>query len=109
MNTDKEWLSIEPKICERGRSMSKLRKGLLTALGLIWALAPMAAVFAATEVTDIRFADTSEGGVQIVLATTGDTPEVSVFATEDPPRIDWAIWSTRPSRMLTRATRMASS
>ena len=87
MNSDKEWLSIEPKICERGRSMRNLRNGLLTSLGLILALAPLAAVFAATEVTEISYAGTADGGVRISLATSGDVPGVSVFATESPARI----------------------
>jgi len=87
MKSDKEWLSIEPKICERGRSMRNLRKGFLTGLGLVLALAPMAGVFAATEVTNIDYASTSDGGVRISLSTSGDTPEVSVFATESPARI----------------------
>ncbi len=87
MKSDKEWLSIEPKICERGRSMRNLRKGFLTGLGLVLALSPMAGVFAATEVTKINFASTSDGGVEISLSTTGDTPEVSVFGTDSPARI----------------------
>ena len=87
MKSDKEWLSIEPQICDRGRSMRILRKGFLTGLGLICVTAPLATAFAATEVTGINYAATPDGGVQITLATTGDTPEVSVFATEDPARI----------------------
>ena len=87
MNSDNEWLSSEPLICERGRSMRKLRNGFLTGLGVILAFVPLAAAFAATEVTGISYASTSGGGVKISLATTGDTPTVSVFATESPPRI----------------------
>lgn len=87
MNSDKEWLSIEPQICERGRSMRKFRKGFLIGLGLVWASTPLAVVFAATEVTQISYSDTSDGAVRIVLATAGDIPEVSVFATESPARI----------------------
>ena len=88
MNSEKEWLSIEPIICERGRSMRYLRKGFLTGLGLLLAVAPLMSVFAATEVTGIDFATTSDGGVRISLAITGDTPDVSVFATESPARIE---------------------
>ena len=87
MNSDKEWLSIEPQICERGRSMRNLRKGFLTGLGAILAIAPWVAIFAATEVTDIAYASTADGGVKITLSTTGDTPKVSVFATQEPARI----------------------
>ncbi len=87
MNSNKEWLSIEPLICERGRSMRNLRKGFLAGLGVILALAPMAAIYAATKVTNIAYASTSDGNVRIVLSTTGDKPGVSVFATEQPARI----------------------
>jgi type IV pilus assembly protein PilQ len=87
MKSDKEWLSIEPKICERGRSMCNLRKGFLQGLGLVLAFSPMAGAFAATEVTKIDYASTSDGGVEISLSTTGDTPEVSVFGTDSPARI----------------------
>ena len=67
--------------------MCILRNGFLTGLGLICVMAPLSTAFAATEVTSIDYASEPDGSVQIVLATTGDTPEVSVFATEDPPRI----------------------
>jgi len=87
MNSNKEWLSIEPQICERGRSMRKLGKGFLAGLGMIMAMAPLAAIYAATEVTDITYASTSDGGVRIMLSTSGDEPEVSAFATENPARI----------------------
>jgi type IV pilus assembly protein PilQ len=87
MKSDKEWLLVEPQICDRGRSMRILRKGFLTGLGLVCLTAPLATAFAATEVTGIDYDATADGGVQITLATTGDTPEVSVFATEDPARI----------------------
>jgi len=87
MNSNKEWLSNEPQFCERGRSMRKLRKGFLAGLGVILAFAPLAAIFAATELTDISYASTSDGGVRIVLSTRGDEPAVSAFATENPARI----------------------
>jgi hypothetical protein len=70
MNSNKEWLSVEPKICDRGRSMRNSRKGFLTGLGLILAFAPLAAIFAATQVTDIAYTQTSNGGVRISLSTT---------------------------------------
>jgi type IV pilus assembly protein PilQ len=87
MKSDKEWLLVEPQICDRGRSMRILRNGFLTGLGLVCLTAPFATAFAATEVTGIDYDVTADGGVQITLATTGDIPEVSVFATEDPARI----------------------
>jgi type IV pilus assembly protein PilQ len=87
MNSDKEWLSFEPQICERGRSMRNSRKGFLWCFGLLLALAPMAIAMAATEVTGISHASTPDGGVRITLATSGDEPDVSVFATENPARV----------------------
>lgn len=87
MNSDKEWLATQPKFCERGRSMRNLRKGFLRVFGLVMAVAPLATVLAATEVTSIDHAGTAEGGVRISLSTNGDAPQVSVFATESPARI----------------------
>jgi len=92
MNSSKRWLSNEPKICERGRSMRNLRNGFLNAgysaaLGLVMICLTAATASAATEVTDISHAGTDDGGVRISIATSGDSPQVSVFATESPARI----------------------
>jgi type IV pilus assembly protein PilQ len=67
--------------------MRNLGKGLLKGLALVLAIAPAAAVFAATSVTGIEHASTADGGVSIAMETTGDVPQVSVFATESPARI----------------------
>jgi type IV pilus assembly protein PilQ len=67
--------------------MREIGKGLLKGLALVLAVAPWAAVFGATSVSDIDHASTADGAVKIMLATSGDTPQVSVFATDSPPRI----------------------
>ncbi len=67
--------------------MRNVRKGFLRGLALVLGFAPMAMAFAATEVTDIIHSAGENGGVKITLATSGDTPQVSVFATESPARI----------------------
>jgi type IV pilus assembly protein PilQ len=87
MNSYKNRLSSKPNFCERGRSMRNVRNGFLRGIGLVLALAPMAVAFGATEVSSVSHTSTSDGGVRIVLSTSGDTPDVSVFATESPARI----------------------
>jgi type IV pilus assembly protein PilQ len=87
MNSNKESSLIQPQTRERGRSMRNFGNGLLRGLVLMLAIAPVAAVFAATSVTGIDHASTADGGVRISLQTSGDVPQVSVFATESPPRI----------------------
>jgi len=87
MNSYKNGLSVEPNFCERGRSMRNVRKGFLRSVVMVLALAPMALAFGATEVTGISHGAGAEGAVRITLATQGDTPQVSVFATESPARI----------------------
>jgi len=67
--------------------MRDIGKGLLKGLAMMLAVAPLATVFGATSVSDIDHASTADGAVKIMLATSGDTPQVSVFATESPPRI----------------------
>jgi len=67
--------------------MRNFGNGLLKGLVLMLAIAPVAAVFAATSVTGIHHASTADGGVRISLQTSGDVPQVSVFATESPARI----------------------
>ena len=87
MNSYKECSNVKPLTCERGRSMRDTGKGLLKGLALVLAVAPWLAAFGATSVSDIDHASTADGAVKIMLATEGDTPQVSVFATENPPRI----------------------
>jgi len=86
MNSNMESSLIKPQTRERGRSMRISGKGLLKGLVLVLAVVP-AAVFAATSVSGIEHASTADGGVTIALETTGDVPQVSVFATESPARI----------------------
>ena len=62
-------------------------KGFLTGLVLLLTMLPMMAAFAATNVTGIDHSSTADGGVRITLQTTGDVPQVSVFATQSPARI----------------------
>ena len=67
--------------------MRNLGNGLLKGLVLAIVVAPLATAFADTSVTDIDHAAGADGSVKITLQTTGDEPQVSVFATENPPRI----------------------
>jgi type IV pilus assembly protein PilQ len=67
--------------------MRNLGNGLLKGLVLAFVVAPLATAFADTSVTDIDHAAGADGSVKITLQTTGDEPQVSVFATENPPRI----------------------
>jgi len=87
MNSHKECVKIQQQNCERGRSMRNSGKGFLTGLGLLLTILPMMAAFAATNVTGIDHSSTADGGVRITLQTSGDVPQVSVFATQSPARI----------------------
>src|SRR5210317_501176 len=87
MNSNMDSTLMKPQTRERGRSMRNFGKGLLKGLALVLAVAPMAAAFAATSVTGIQHASMEDGGVRISLQTSGDVPQVSVFATESPARI----------------------
>ena len=86
MNSYKE-SGLRPRNCERGRSMRNTRKGFLIGLGLLLSLMPMTAALAASKLIGVEHAQTTGGDVKIMLATSGDDPEVSVFATESPARI----------------------
>jgi len=83
----KNRLLVKPNFCERGRSMRNVRKGFLRGLVLVLTLAPVTLAFGATEVTSISHGAGADGAVRITLTTQGDTPQVSVFATESPARI----------------------
>ena len=87
MNNDKECVMIQLRNGKRGRRMRNLGKGFLTGLGLLLIIMPVMAVFAATNVTGIDHSTMADGGVRIALQTSGDVPQVSVFATENPARI----------------------
>jgi type IV pilus assembly protein PilQ len=67
--------------------MRYLGKGFLTGLGLLLTILPVMALSAATNVTGIDHSTTANGGVRITLQTSGDVPQVNVFATESPARI----------------------
>ena len=87
MNSYMECSNTQPRTCERGRSMRHFGKGLLKGLVTMLAIAPLATVMGATSVSDIDHAAGADGAVKITLQTSGDVPQVSVFATESPPRI----------------------
>jgi hypothetical protein len=87
MSSHKECVTHQPHNCERGRSMRNSRKGFLTGLGLLLTILPMMTVLAETNVTGIDHSSTADGGVKITLQTSGDEPQVSVFATQSPARI----------------------
>lgn len=77
----------QPQTCERGRSMRIFGKGLLNGLALMLVITPVVTAFAATTVSGIQHSGTPDGDVAITLQASGDDPQVSVFATESPPRI----------------------
>jgi len=87
MDSYMECKTHQPHHCERGRSMRKSGKGFQTGLGLLLMILPMMVANAATSVTGIKHSSTADGGVRIELQTSGDVPQVSVFATESPARI----------------------
>lgn len=62
-------------------------KGFLKGLVLSLIITPVLSAFAATSVTGIDHENTADGSVKISMQTSGDVPEVSVFATENPARI----------------------
>ena len=67
--------------------MRNWRKGFLSGLIVTLTIMPVTLAFAASSVTEISHAATADGGVEISLQTTGDVPQVSVFATENPAKI----------------------
>ena len=67
--------------------MRNWRNGFLSGLIVTLTMMPVSWAFAASSVTDISHAATADGGVEIALQTTGDVPQVSVFATESPAKI----------------------
>ena len=64
--------------------MRNWRKGFLSGLIMVLTIMPVTVAFAASNVTGINHAATADGGVEISLQTSGDVPQVSVFATENP-------------------------
>lgn len=70
-----------------GQIMASKTLGTRVSLGLMLALLPFASALADTEVTAADFSAASNGEISIRLTTSGDTPTVSVFSTENPARI----------------------
>jgi len=70
----------------RGQIMNFRKIGIRASLGLLLAMLAISA-WADTEVTAATYSATGNGDVTITLTTSGDTPEVSVFETEEPARI----------------------
>lgn len=84
---NKERVLQDPNHCERGRNMRNIGKGFLMGVGLIFAIMPAMAALADTAVTGVHHRVTADGSVEISLQTSGEEPQVSVFATETPARI----------------------
>ena len=66
--------------------MRNVGNGILRVVVLALLLAPLAAA-AATRLVGVEHVQSADGDVKLYLKTSGDTPEVSVFATESPARI----------------------
>lgn len=71
----------------RGQFMDSKKTGLPLLLSLILLLLPALSAWAASDVVAVDFKSSAAGDVAITLSTSGGEPEVSVFATESPPRI----------------------
>ena len=71
----------------RGQFMGSRKTGIRLGLGLMLLVLPALSAWAATEVTAASYSSNDLGDVIITLSTSGDDPEVSVFATENPARI----------------------
>ncbi|NOR19166.1 MAG: AMIN domain-containing protein, partial [Xanthomonadales bacterium] len=70
-----------------GQYMDIKTTGVRLTLGLALLVFPALSAWAASEVTAADYSSNAAGDVIITLATNGDTPVVSVFATESPARI----------------------
>ena len=66
--------------------MRNTGNGILRVLVLALLMVPLAAT-AATRLVGVEHVQSADGDVKLYLKTSGDTPEVSVFATESPARI----------------------
>ena len=66
--------------------MRNTGNGILRVLVLALLMVPLAAT-AATRLVGVEHVQSADGSVKLYLKTSGDTPEVSVFATESPARI----------------------
>jgi type IV pilus assembly protein PilQ len=70
-----------------GQFMNSRKTGVLLGLGLALSVLPALSAWASTDVTAADYSSNAAGDVTITLATGGDDPTVSVFATESPARI----------------------
>lgn len=70
-----------------GQVMDSKKSATRLGLGLALLVFPALSAWAASDVTSADFSSNASGGVTITLATSGDDPNVSVFATESPARI----------------------
>ncbi len=70
-----------------GQIMDSRNFRIRASLCLMLVLLPAVAAWAETEVTAASFGSSSNGDITITLNTSGDTPSVSVFSTENPARI----------------------
>ncbi len=86
MYTNNDTTTIFPGAGKRGRKMENRNFGLRIGLCLMLVLLPAAVALADTDITDASYRSVG-GDIVITLATSGDTPSVSVFATESPARI----------------------
>jgi len=70
-----------------GQSMDSRKTGVHLVLGLVLLVLPALSAWASSDVTAASYSSNASGDVVITLATGGDDPNVSVFATESPARI----------------------
>ncbi len=70
-----------------GQFMDSRKTGVRLGLGLALLVLPALSAWAASDVTAADFSSNAAGDVVITLSTSGDDPNVSVFATESPARI----------------------
>lgn len=70
-----------------GQFMDSRNTGVLLGLGLALLVLPAFSAWAASEVTSANYSSNAAGEVIITLSTSGDDPQVSVFATENPARL----------------------
>ncbi len=70
-----------------GQFMNSRKTGIHLVLGLALLALPALSAWASSDVTAASYSSNASGDVVITLATGGDDPNVSVFATESPARI----------------------
>ncbi len=81
-------LKLKRKLAGRwGQYMDIKTTGIRLALGLAMLVLPAISAWAASDVIAADYSSNAAGDVTITLTTNGDTPVVSVFATESPARI----------------------